>query len=303
MVESQSISNFNRPSAWFFLINPRAGGKSKSGFRKKVRALLVGVKCDFRKTKPQKGAKKAVAFGRSNGYKGFVAVGGDGTINSLAKELRGTTDILGIIPAGSGNGLAGWLGIPKKLKENLQLLTSGQIIQADTAEVNGIPFINLAGVGFDAAVAHATSKSRLRGLWPYLLSSIRLVFGNIYWKGTVTLDGRSYPGEFLDVIIANGAVFGYGLKIAREAKIDDGLFTVIFLYKVAKWRYLFALPSLFLGWENNFPWMVSLNARHVTIHSLDEPLIHVDGERVETNQPYTFEIYPATLNLIIPTHE
>lgn len=260
-------------------------------------------RCKFLNTHPERGATPAIEQGLNAGFHDFVVVGGDGTVQSAASALIGSTKRLGIIPAGSGNGFAEWLGIRKDLHQNLSILREGHTKTIDTGKINGVPFVNLAGVGIDGTVAHATQNSRLRGFWPYFFSSIRLAFSNIHWQGHLIVDGVIQQGSFLTVVVANGAIFGYGFHIARDAKVDDGLFTVVIIRKAARWRYFFALPGFLSGKFSRPFWMEVHLARKVEIKPGQTTFAHADGEALPLSDTYRFEILPASLNVIVPKNE
>lgn len=285
---------------WMFLLNPRAGGRTKHRIMESVLRQWGESGIRFAETDAVRGALPAVEQGRQEGYRRFVAVGGDGTVQSLAACLRDSEDVMGIIPAGSGNGLAGWLGLRKDLKQNLEVLRSGQQIRMDTGTVNGHAFVNLAGVGFDAMVAHATRKSRVRGFWPYLLAGIKLVFADIYWKGTVTWPGGKAHGTFLTVIVANGAVFGYGFGLVPDARVNDGRFTLLMVHKVPRWRYVLAIPFLLAGRQRIFSWMEVLEVPEVTLSPEHPVYTHADGEALPFRGDCHFTMKTASLNLMVP---
>lgn len=283
-----------------FLLNPRAGGRTKHRIMETVLRKWGDAHSRFAETDPVLGALPAVEQGRKEGYRHFVAVGGDGTVQSLAACLVDSEEIMGIIPAGSGNGLAGWLGLRKDLAQNLEVLRSGQRIRMDTGTINGHGFVNLAGVGFDAMVAHATRKSRVRGFWPYLLAGIKLVFADIYWKGKVTWPEGQAQGSFLTVIVANGAVFGYGFRLVPDARVNDGRFTLLLVHKAPRWRYVLAIPFLLAGRQRVFPWMELREVSEVTITPDRSVYVHADGEALPFRNTCHFTIRPGSLSLMVP---
>lgn len=262
--------------------------------------MMGNVPCTFLHTHPESGALPAIQQGLHEGFRDFVVVGGDGTVQSAASSLIGSSCRLGIIPAGSGNGFAEWLGIKKDLRQNLDILKTGKTQLVDSGRINDQPFVNLAGVGIDGAVAHATKNSRFRGFWPYFFASLRLAFGRIHWKGELILDGDSHVGSFLTVVVANGAIFGYGFHIAREARIDDGSFTVVIIRKTARWKYFMALPGFMTGRVPKPSWMDIRLAKKVEIQPDSPTYAHADGEALPLSNGYHFEIVPSSLHVIVP---
>lgn len=262
--------------------------------------MMGDVPITFLHTHPESGALPAIRQGLKEGFLDFVVVGGDGTVQSAASGLIGSSCRLGIIPAGSGNGFAEWLGIKKDLRQNLNLLRNGKSILIDTGKINDRPFVNLAGIGIDGAVAHATKNSRFRGFWPYFFASLRLAFGNIHWKGELVLDGNRLIDNFLTVVVANGAIFGYGFHIARDARIDDGYFTVVIIRKTARWRYFMALPGFMTGRVPKPHWMEIRLAKKVEIKPDRPTYAHADGEALPLTNDYRLAIVPSSLHVIVP---
>jgi diacylglycerol kinase (ATP) len=289
-----------RPARWYFILNPRAGGRAKDRIRSFIKNHWPEDHAGFGETDAVTGAGPAIDEGRRQGFTGFVAVGGDGTVQSLAACLDGRKEVMGILPAGSGNGLAGWLGLKKDIRQNLRVLTEGQCLPMDTGSVNGHPFVNLSGVGFDAMVAHATRKSRIRGFWPYLLAAIRLTFGDIFWPGRLEWPGAQRDGPFLSVIVANGAVFGYGFRLVPFARVNDGLFTLLIIHQTARWRYLLALPFLLLGRKRTYPWMEVLECSELHVRPLSPTPLQADGEALPSADSYHFRIDPQSLRVMVP---
>src|SRR5690606_19978864 len=138
-----------------FVINPISGGKKKKGFEKRVMADLDSTLFDatFAFTEYGGHAIELAARAVEDHVDVVVAVGGDGTINEIAAALNGTETVLGIVPEGSGNGLALYLGIPLNERAAIRRLNKGDHLTIDSGEINGLPFFNMAGIGFDASVS------------------------------------------------------------------------------------------------------------------------------------------------------
>ena len=177
-----------------FIINPFSGLSRK----KNVPALIEKYidaskfKYDISFTKEAGHAIELAQAAVDENYDIVVAVGGDGSVNEVANALIGTEVKLGILPGGSGNGFAMHLGLGRNIKKAIQLLNSAQAITIDTGLLNGRPFVNLGGTGFDALVAYKTKQSTLRGLWAYTKFA--------------TLEAWSYPIENYTVLIDNQEV-------------------------------------------------------------------------------------------------
>jgi len=232
-----------------------------------------------------------------------VAVGGDGSINEVARGLIDSSTVLGILPAGSGNGFSMHLGIGRNPKKAIEFLKTGKIIEIDTCQVNGIPFINLAGVGFDANVAARIKGSTLRGFKGYLTYSLQEAWDYQMQDFELEIDGKIINRQCFSVAVANAPMYGYGFVVAPSAVLNDGLLEVMILKAASKWRYVFE------GWRylNN-----SLNesslaerfaAKRVVIRPKKRPLaVHFDGESIVIEKKdLVFEIVPNSLKLMIPS--
>lgn len=279
--------------------NPFAGGRSKKRLLQSIEDAFGAENCLFLYTSGDGQAKDAIQSGRAAGLSRFIAVGGDGTILAIAPYLNPDQETLGLIAAGSGNGFASYFGYRRNVHQNLAILKRNRIKSVDTLKVNGQPFVNLAGVGFDAHVAAEVRSSQRRGFQAYFRAVLKLLAGSIFWKGKVIADGKEIHGEFLTVVVANAAIFGYGFHIARRALADDGLLTVVVVRRVSLWRYLFAIPFFLIGTTYRFSWMTEMTAKEASIHPDVTTLLQADGELFPSASSYTFQIEPRSLSLII----
>lgn len=231
-----------------------------------------------------------------------VAVGGDGSINEVARGLIGSATILGILPAGSGNGFSMHLGIGRNPEKAMEHLKMGGILEMDTCKVNSIPFVNLAGVGFDANVARRIKGSTLRGFKGYLTYSLKEAWDYQMQDFELEIDGKTIQRQCFSIAVANAPMYGYGFVVAPSAKLNDGLLEVMILKSASKWRYIFE------GWRflNN-----SLNesnlserfaAKKVVIRAKKMPLaVHFDGESILVEkEDLVFEIVEKSLRVRCP---
>ena len=154
----------------------------------------------------------------------MIAWGGDGTINEVGHALAGTDTALGIVRAGSGNGFARNLGIPTAPEGALDVILHGTDRRVDVGQVNDRSFFNIAGFGFDAAIAtrfNAREQGR-RGLWPYIRIGSNQAFSYRASRYRLTLDDEPFDSRALMVAFANGGEYGNGLRLAPHARLDDG---------------------------------------------------------------------------------
>jgi len=231
-----------------------------------------------------------------------VAVGGDGSINEVARGLIGSETILGILPAGSGNGFSMHLGIGRNPEKAIEHLKNGKILKMDTCCVNNIPFVNLAGVGFDANVARRIKGSTLRGFKGYLTYSLKEAIDYQMQDFELEIDGQKINRKCFSIAIANAPMYGYGFVVAPSAKLNDGLLEVMILKAASKWRYIFE------GWRflnsslNESNLSERFAAKKVVIRAKKMPLaVHFDGESILVEkEDLVFEIVEKSLRLMIP---
>ncbi|MFK8103662.1 MAG: diacylglycerol kinase family protein [Saprospiraceae bacterium] len=286
-----------------FIINPFAGVGQKARFAESIPQLLDLQQFDYDvcyTEYPQHAtqlAKQAVLEGCDI----VAAVGGDGSINEVAKGLIGTTTILAIIPAGSGNGLAMHLGIGRKAERAIQLLNESVVMKIDTGIVNGKPFINLAGTGFDAWIAYKTKLNKVRGLWAYVKHSMLETFSYQMQDYEITIDGRTINRACLVVEVANAPMFGYNFVVAPLAKLNDGLLEVVLIKKAPKWRYVFSFWRFFNKSVHQSSLTERYTAKKVSIKKIKKDLsLHLDGEGFLVSHSLEFSINELSLHILIP---
>ncbi|MDE7143155.1 MAG: diacylglycerol kinase family lipid kinase, partial [Muribaculaceae bacterium] len=156
------------------IINPISGTGSKEGIDALARKRLAeaGIEVETRYTGARGDATRIASEATTRGFGAVLACGGDGTINETARALCGTDTILGILPAGSGNGLARHVGVPVDIDKALDIITGGNVMQADYGTANGNPFFCAFGLGFDAAVSHRFARQSRRGVLSYIKSTL-----------------------------------------------------------------------------------------------------------------------------------
>ena len=229
-------------------------------------------------------------------WKAIVAVGGDGTVNEVAKALVHTETPLGILPLGSGNGLARHLGIPLHLQKSLQRLFKGNATTIDSAELNDIPFFCTAGVGFDAYVGKLFGQQNTRGLATYMSVSFKS-----YWSfppQTYKINGAA--SEVFSVTFANAGQYGNNAWIAPAASLQDGKLDVCTIQTFPKWFGISLVYRLFTKNLKNSSYISYQRASEVVVEAKDKILVHYDGEplQLEDNR-FTVRVIPASLQVIL----
>ncbi len=215
-----------------FIINPISGIGKQAGIEQTITSSFDASRFAVRifyTQAPKDGTRLALEAMKTCDI--IVAVGGDGSVNDIAKALIHTDKVLGIVPSGSGNGLARHLGLPLNMKDALQRLQNGIVQAIDTLTVNETPCISIAGMGFDAEVAEQFNKSKNRGLIRY--SEIAIGKYLLYHpkKYKLNFNGQKLKLRALMINFANRNQFGYGFQIAPNAELSDGLMDVVVLKK------------------------------------------------------------------------
>jgi diacylglycerol kinase (ATP) len=246
-------------------------------------------------------AREAVA----NGADAVLAVGGDGTVNEVARGLLGTRVSLGIVPVGSGNGLARALGIPLRPALALAALETATRRAIDVGFLNGRPFLNVAGAGFDAAVGHAFHERGKRGGRRGLLGYMHLCIRELraYRAPRVVLEVAGGPRHELNPFVltfANGPQYGSGAVVNPGARLDDGVLEIVLFDDGPRLATLAVALRLFLGGVERLARYRRLSATHATL-TAEAPLpLHVDGDPAPPAERVEIELQPRALSLLVP---
>jgi YegS/Rv2252/BmrU family lipid kinase len=287
-----------------FIVNPKAGITPKS---KVIIELLAGniiPKNRFTSevifTERAGHATEIAAQSRLEGADIIVASGGDGTVNEVAGALSGGDIPMGILPAGSGNGLARCLGISMSYALALRTIMKANTQVIDTAEVNGTRFTSIAGIGFDAHVASKFAESSIRGMISYM--QIILNEYSSYKPATykITLDGTEFEKQALMVVFANSNQFGFNTRIAPDASLNDGLLDVCIIRKMPVTQLINMGYQMMAGNTLKSGYAEYYKAKNIRIETNGEPLMNIDGEPRIVTQPVEINIIPQSLKVIVP---
>jgi YegS/Rv2252/BmrU family lipid kinase len=243
-------------------------------------------------------AQAAVARGASN----CIAWGGDGTINEVASALAFTPVVLSVIPSGSGNGLARELAIPFRPAEAFDVALNGHARVIDAGELNGRLFFNIAGLGFDARVAHQFAElgHARRGFARYIAISLRELLRARAETYTITANGTRLETRALFIAIANSRQYGNGATIAPGARIDDGALDLVIVGERSPVAALAQMPALFSGKIDRLPGVTLIATAEVEICSAQAMLCHVDGEPAFAGKSVHAKVHPGALRIRVP---
>jgi diacylglycerol kinase (ATP) len=230
------------------------------------------------------------------------AWGGDGTVNEVARALVGSGTALGIVPAGSGNGLARELGLPREPVRALQVALGRRERVIDVGDADGRVFLNVAGIGVDAEVAARFNQRRggRRGFWPYLAIGMRTLVRHRARTYTLRCNGQTRQEPALLVVCANGRQYGGGAIVAPAARLDDGRLDLVVVAPRSPVSALWAARHLFLGTLDRAPGVRVERAAVVEIEGPEPLRFHVDGEAVTGGPLVTMRVRPAMLRVRVP---
>jgi len=280
-----------------FIVNPISGGKSKQKFLAYLNSskfnninptiLMWAVSDDW------KNISEKI---KNSNYDIYVAVGGDGTVNLVARSLLNSNKSLGIIPFGSGNGLARHLNIPMNPFEALNKLDSNyHLLTIDSGMVNEYNFFCTSGFGFDAMVANAFAKLKSRGLWGYASTTIKLMAGYKSPKYNVIGEGINVNDNFYLLSVANANQFGNEVKIAPTASLTDGQLNFVGVQHASLPRLVSIAISLLLGKILKSKKVVHQPTNSLLISSDTPFYFHLDGEPMKKINKAEVTILPKSL--------
>jgi diacylglycerol kinase (ATP) len=228
-----------------------------------------------------------------------IVWGGDGTVNEAGSAIAGSATAIGLIPAGSGNGLAGGLGVPRQPRAALATALGTHTLAVDVGMLDDRPFFNIAGIGFDAHVArlfNQRSQGR-RGRLPYVVIGVREGCRYVGKDYQITLDGTSKRSRALLIAFANGQEYGMGMQIAPGARLDDGLLEAVVVEDRSVLARFRDARHLALGSVHRAPRMAMQPVRTATVESDGEIEFHVDGEPGVVQDRLTVTVRPGALTV------
>lgn len=285
------------------VINPISGTSKKEGLADVVSQRIVSSlrkEVDVKITTKKGDAYQFACEAVEKGYYGVIAVGGDGTINEVATALCNSDVALGIIPAGSGNGLARHLDIPIDVKRSLDVICKNNVRPFDFATVNGTPFFCTFGVGFDAAVSERFSKQGKRGKFMYVKSIIEEYKKYNTQVYTIKVDDKILTEDAFIVTCCNASQYGNNAYIAPSASMTDGLLDVVIIHKGSPFDVAALGFDLFTGYINKNTLLQSFKAANVVISRTQDGPAHVDGDPMIVENVMDIKCHHSGLKIFVP---
>jgi diacylglycerol kinase (ATP) len=286
-----------------FIINKYAG----TGFQPELEGRIIdicqskNVECSIEFTQSRGHATGLARWAVDQNFSQAIAVGGDGTVNEVASGLLNSSVSMGIIPRGSGNGLARHLGIPMPVIPAVNYLFNCYSLPMDTFTVNGRLSLNVSGIGFDGHIANLFGNTTKRGLAGYAKLTIKEFFKFKEFDAVITLDGKHINKKAFIIAIANSSQYGNNARIAPAASVCDQLLHLTILKKVPPYRADFVY-AFFSGKIEKSSYCEIITSKKIEI-ALDKSIAyHVDGEPSGESNSFTIEVNPASLNILVPNN-
>lgn len=285
-----------------FIINPKSGTNKKHNLPDLVLETIDQSRFEpeFYFTKCAGHATELTKQLADNHYTRIVAAGGDGTVNEVAKALANTGITMGILPCGSGNGLARFLGIPMKLKEAIAVQNQGHELNIDFGKINDNPFFCTCGVGFDAHIGNKFASSHKRGFLTYVKETIKAYFSYKPKKYKIKVDGEKLKTRAFLITVANAGQYGNDAYIAPQADITDGMLDLCILTPFPKHKAFHMGYRLFNRTMDQCSYIKVRKGQIITIKRKKKGEVHLDGEPAIMGKKLKIKIVEKGLKVIIP---
>lgn len=281
-----------------FIVNPRSGRANRA--LPEVRAFAATRHAPVVLTERAHHASELARAAIAEGCELIVAVGGDGTMNEVASVVTGSAATLGLVPCGSGDGLARHLRIHGPIAHALAILAGGRPRLIDTGLADGHPFFTAAGIGFEAEIARRFNRLERRGFLRYLTTSIATWRGWSPQECVVTHDGKRETFRAFTLVVANADQYGNDARIAPGATVDDGLLNLTAIPPVGIFNAVSLALRLFCGTLERDRSVLLRRSSHFLVERAAPGWLHTDGEIHQAGARLEFSVRPASLRVMTP---
>lgn len=284
-----------------FIINKYSG----MGYQTAIEGRILNTcekndtKCSIEYTQRRGHAISLANEASKNGFDYVVAVGGDGTINEVARGLLNSDTPMGILPRGSGNGLARHLGISVTLTDAIDNLFHHKAMKIDTLSINDKLSLNVSGIGFDGHVANLFANKKIRGLVGYVRITVKEYFQFPEFEAEVSVDNKTVVRKSFIIAVANSSQYGNNIKIAPLASVRDGMLHLTVMKKIPLYR-LDHIYTFLKGSLTNSEMFEILEGKEVRIKTSQAVPYHIDGEPCGVNNSFNIQLRPASLSVLVP---
>lgn len=305
MVESLNFAGEMKTKRSLLVVNPISGTTNKRGLDKLVRERLHGSGMDM-EVAWTTARGDATRFAREAVDKGFHTVmvaGGDGTVNETAKALCGSRTALGILPCGSGNGLARHLDIPVDIDAALEIIAEDHIVACDYGTANDMPFFCTFGMGFDAAVSKKFAAQKQRGFITYIKSAFEEFRNFNADEYIISANGKVLTEKAFVVAVCNASQYGNNAYIAPRASMTDGLLDVTIIHSGNPLTTALVGVDLLTGYIDRNTLIHTFRTTEATITRKAPGPAHIDGEPMEFGVTTRIACHPSQLYIYTPSAE
>ena len=284
-----------------FIINP-GSGKGKTDWTKEITSFFADKPFEIELLDLPNPCKPELLKQKIAGVKPgkVIAVGGDGTVKLVASALQGSEIPLGILPAGSANGMARELGIPDAPEAALEIVVTGKDRSIHLVKVNKELCIHLSDIGFNAYVVKKFEEDKTRGMWGYVKAAWKVLWQNRRMQVRMTIDSRDISLDAAMVVIANATKYGNGVVINPGGSLYDNLFEVVIIRKIS-------LSEIFKMRFSQKPFDPEKTQQFQTqsLHIVSRHAVHfqVDGETLGKVKEITASLLPNALKVILPAQD
>lgn len=284
------------------VINPVAGTRSKKGVEAYVKARLDEAQIALTTLETTAGgdAARFAAQAAREGYEMVISAGGDGTVNEIAGALSHTDTALGILPLGSGNGLARSLNIPQDVGEAMKIISDGNLLRADRGLANGNPFYCTFGIGFDAAVSEKFARTKRRGKMTYIRNVIQEFLKYQSQPYAISIGGQVVTEQAFLVAVCNAPQYGNNAYIAPQAKLDDGLLDITVIHSGSPISTMLLGVDLLAGSLDKNTHIDTFRVSSATITRLEPGAAHIDGDPLTMGKAINIQCEPGVLKVYAP---
>ena len=282
-----------------FIINPNSGTGKQKGIEKYINKYIKDFEIIY--TEKTGDATRLSKEAVNKKIETVIAVGGDGTVNECLKGLVNTNTVLGVIPCGSGNGFAYHIGMDSNIKKAVKQLNNTHVEIIDSCTANGVPFVNVSGIGFDAHIANLFLNLSERGFAKY----VKLVINELSYKAkeyTISYDNIERKVKAYMIDFANASQYGNNARISPSADFKDGLIDFVIVKDFPKWKIPVIIYMLLTGKINLSKHVEIIQCNKMTIKT-EETLLHLDGEPYKTVNPIIVSLIPKSLKILVPNGE
>ena len=284
-----------------FIVNKYSG----MGYQTAIEGRILDTckkndtKCSIEYTQRRGHAISLANEASKNGFDYVIAVGGDGTINEVARGLLNSDTPMGILPRGSGNGLARHLGISVILTDAIDNLFHHKVMKIDTLSINDKLSLNVSGIGFDGHVANLFANKKIRGLVGYVRITVKEYFQFPEFEAEVSVDNQTVVRKSFIIAVANSSQYGNNIKIAPLASVRDGILHLTVMRKIPLYR-LDHIFTFLKGSLTNSEMFEILEGKEVRIKTSQPVPYHIDGEPCGLNNSFNIQLRPASLSVLVP---